>query len=319
MIPFRFAMLGLVALAGAAAAQTAVSEGTYVVDGGSYSATVERVGSDIAIVDSNKRSVYTPDGSGRYTYYNPNTGSTFTLEVLDDHRIAASSNGRSPTVLNRVGGAPAKAPTPITTVDIPASTIAPDAAPADTLGAVARNYQAKAQSDPDNAQAWTACAAAALKRSMSNPPEGDAYAAQMAKVLKLIIVDPAESPCPDAIPPAQWRGEASAKPATPSAPTAPSAKDVERERLREEAAKAEAQERAQVEEFNRQAALRAKADTAKIVADREAGAAAQRTYDAAQAQYLAEKARNDVAVEAARKAQADYDSQMREYRAKYGK
>ena len=204
---------------------------------------------------------------------------------------------------------------PIATVDIPASTIQP------TETDLARSYQDKAQADPSGAQAWTACAAVATKRSES-PAEADDFAVQMAKVLKLIVPDPSRSPCEDAISPALWaaaggaKPAAVAKPAPAPAPVAPAAAAAAAERLRlqEEAARAEAEERARVTDFNRQAAERAKAETEKILADQQAAARARDDYQAAQAQYATDKARSD----AARAAQAEYDRQMREYRAKYG-
>ncbi|WP_380787516.1 hypothetical protein [Sphingomonas sp. R86521] len=209
-----------------------------------------------------------------------------------------------------------QAAAPIATVDIPASTIVPSETD------LARTYQDKAQADPDHAQAWTACAAAATKRSAS-PAEADDYAVQMAKVLKLIVADPSRSPCEDAIPPALWAAAGGAKPtAARVAKPAPVAvakpvppAEAERLRLQEEAAKADAAERERVTEFNRQAAARAKADTDKILADKQAGLRAREDYQTAQAQYQTDKARSDAALAA----QAEYDRQMREYRAKYGK
>jgi hypothetical protein len=205
---------------------------------------------------------------------------------------------------------------PITTVDIPASTILPGD------GEIARRYQDRAQSDPDNAQAWTACAAAATKRAEA-PAEADDFAVNMAKVLKLIVPDPSRSPCEDAISPPLWAAAGGARPvprvgtrpvAAPAAKPVPPA-DAERLRLQEEAAKVDAAERARLTELNRAAAARAQADTDRILADKQAAAHAQQAYETAQAQYVADKARSD----AARAAQAAYDRQMREYRAKYGK
>jgi len=69
---------------------------------------------------------------------------------------------------------------------------------ADRYGAMAEHYQQLAQTDPDNVQAWTACSAVALKRSVSNPAEADAFATQMAGMLQQMEV--ATSPCPDAMP-----------------------------------------------------------------------------------------------------------------------
>lgn len=75
-----------------------------------------------------------------------------------------------------------------------------DSAASDRYGAMAEHYAGLIETDPANVQAWTACSAVALKRSMSNPGEADAYAAQMVAMLQLM--DVSSSPCPDAIP--QW-------------------------------------------------------------------------------------------------------------------
>ncbi|MEG3164995.1 hypothetical protein U1701_10340 [Sphingomonas sp. PB2P19] len=212
--------------------------------------------------------------------------------------------------LSLLGATPgaAQVSAPITTVDIPASTILP------SDGDLARSYLEKAQSDPDNAQAWTACAAAATKRA-ERPAEADDYAVQMAKVLKLIVPDPSRSPCEDAISPPLWAAAGGPQPAPRAVakPVPPAA--AERIRLQEEAAKADAAERARLTELNQAAAARAKADTDKILADKQAAALARQAYQAAQAQYDTDKAR----VDKARAAQVEYDRQMREYRAKYGK
>lgn len=203
--------------------------------------------------------------------------------------------------------ATAQVSAPIATVDIPASTIQP------TETDLARRYQDKALADPDNAQAWTACAAAATKRAES-PAEADDYAVQMAKVLKLIVPDPSRSPCEDAITPALWAAAGGAKPVARPAPAPVPPAETERIRLQEEAAKADAEERARVTDVNRQAAERAKAETDKILADKQTAVQARQDYQAAQAQYEDNKAR----VGAARAAQAEYNRQMREYREKYG-
>lgn len=311
MKTLRLAALGLCALASATTlrAQTTLSDGTYMIDGGSYSITVERDGANLIVIEPNKRSTYEPAPDGSYHFYNPNTDTVYGIRVLDNHRIAAFKPDRpdaGETVLSLVGRAPPRAPRPVETVDIPASTIPAIGSPGDTYGQIANGYRDKAQSDPDNAQTWTACAAAALKRGTANPREADAYAVQMAQVLKLIVVDPARSPCEDAIPPAQWAGAVS-KPAK-----APTAAELDRIRRAEEAAALTAAERASLDAINAEAAAKAKAATAQILADQQAAAAAK-------AQYDADKARNDAEVEAARRARAAYDQQMRDYEARYGK
>src|SRR5690606_3776277 len=105
-----------------------------------------------------------------------------------------------------------------------------------------RKYQALSTSDPDNAQSWTACSAAALKRSLATGAEADAYGMQVAQMLRLIAVNGEVTPCPDAIPQVLWDkakgiddlGKGSAATATDATPTPPPpALDADRdERLR---------------------------------------------------------------------------------------
>src|SRR5690606_41523740 len=73
----------------------------------------------------------------------------------------------------------------------------------DEYGDIAERYAELAQSAPDNAQAWSFCAAAAFKRAMSTEAEFGAYASQAAQVLQQILVGTA-NPCPDAIPAQYW-------------------------------------------------------------------------------------------------------------------
>ncbi|RZA29829.1 MAG: hypothetical protein EOP92_36200, partial [Lysobacteraceae bacterium] len=57
--------------------------GTFVIEDGSYSITVEEAEGNLVVVEPNKRSVYTPAGDGSYQFHNDNTGSDFYLRVLD--------------------------------------------------------------------------------------------------------------------------------------------------------------------------------------------------------------------------------------------
>ncbi len=164
-------------------------EGTFVLDDGSYSIQVQEVDGNLVVVEPNKRSVYTPDGSGRYTFHNENTGSNFYLVVLDDNTLEAGripSSG-SPSILRKVDVAGAMAALESN----------------DAYSDIAERYAELAQSDPDNAQAWSFCAAAAFKRAMSTEAEFGAYASQAAQLLQQILVGTA-NPCPDAIPAQYW-------------------------------------------------------------------------------------------------------------------
>lgn len=184
---FATAVFGLLCLFGSAAvaAQSGAS-GTYMVEGGSYMITVEQSGDSLVVVEPNKRSEYALQADGSYHFYNPNTDATYGIRVIDANTIEAFKPyvDGAPTRLVRMGGA--------------AAPVQLDAGTTDHYEALAEQYSAMIESDPDNVQSWAACAAVALKRSMSNPPEADAYAAQMAAMLQ--AMDAAGSPCPEVIP-----------------------------------------------------------------------------------------------------------------------
>lgn len=164
-------------------------KGTFVLENGSYSITVEEDGANLVVVEPNKRSVYTPDGNGRYTFHNPDTGSTFYLRVLDDNTLEA---GRIP---------PSGSPSILKRRDTGAMMAALENNGQWT--ALAEKYAERAQTDPDNTQAWTFCSAAAFKRAMGDDAEFATYARQAAQSLQLIMVGTA-NPCPDAIPNQYW-------------------------------------------------------------------------------------------------------------------
>lgn len=163
------------------------NDGVYAIDGGGYSISVVGEGERLVVVEPNKRSEYVRQPDGTYHFFNPNTGATFGLRVVDATMIEAFQPlrpERAPTSLSRVGG-----PGP------PA--VGPDRA-------VAEKYAALSKTDPDDAQTWTACAAAAMKRSVATRDEADAYGEQVAEMLKTILVDPTRSPCEDALPSSLW-------------------------------------------------------------------------------------------------------------------
>jgi hypothetical protein len=164
-------------------------DGTFVLQDGSYSITVEEEGANLVVVEPNKRSVYTPAGDGTYQFHNDNTGSDFYLKVLDDDTLEAGRvpQAGSPSVLKRVDAAAAMAAFEEN----------------DELATLAERYAELAQSDSANAQAWSMCSAVAFKRAMGEGGDSAQYAQQMAQVLQTILVGSA-NPCPDAILPQYW-------------------------------------------------------------------------------------------------------------------
>lgn len=172
-----------------AVGQVHAVSGTFVLQDGSYSITVEEEGANLVIVEPNKRSLYEPAGDGSYRFHNVNTGSDFYLRVLDDDTLEA---GRVPQ---------AGAPSILKRVDVERAMAAFEEN--DGLASMAERYASLAQTDADNAQAWTMCSAVAFKRAMGDDADAGRYAQQMAQVLQSILVGSA-NPCPDAIPPQYW-------------------------------------------------------------------------------------------------------------------
>ena len=210
--PLAFCALAIagVPVAPSAFAQTSqFSDGTYILEGGSYSIEVTQEGGRLTVVEPNKTSVYERQADGTYHFYNPNTDTVYGLRVVDNQTIEAFEpfvRGNAPTRLVRLGGAPAPRPAAPPAPDPApvARSVAKAALPSNPPMKIAERYQQLALDDPDNAQAWTFCAAAALKRAMATGEEADAYAWEAAERLKLIMTDPRKSPCEDAIPPSAW-------------------------------------------------------------------------------------------------------------------
>lgn len=163
--------------------------GTFVLDDGSYSITVEEEGANLVVVEPNKRSVYTPAGDGSYQFHNDNTGSDFYLRVLDDNTLEAGRvpQSGSPSILKRLDTGAAMAALEENS----------------GLTAIAERYAAQAETDPANAQAWSMCSAVAFNRAMGEGGTAAQFAQQTAQLLQSILVG-SGNPCPDAILPQYW-------------------------------------------------------------------------------------------------------------------
>lgn len=290
----------MLAMPGVALAQAKFSNGTYMVEGGSYSITVEQQGDSLIVVEPNKRSEYTRVPNGTYQFRNPTNGILYGLRVIDDHTIDAFKPDRedvAPTRLARLGGPPAPAETEPAPVAATASgpVLAPVAA-TDSYSKLAQHYLELTTSDPDNVQSWTACAAAALKHSMANSAEAEAYAAETAKRLKTILADPGRSPCKDVLPDTLFAG------------AGPDGSLSAAQQAQLDAANARANER--IEAGKIEAARRAEQQRAY-----EQGVAAAK---AAEAQYAQDRAAYQAGVAKADAAKADYERRMEEYRQQTG-
>jgi len=173
------------------AGAAAFVDGTYAMEGGSYSIEARRDGADLVVTEPNKVSRYQPHTDGVWHFYNPNVDIVYGLRVVDARTLEAfkpHQPGAAPTPLHRVGGA-ARAEIKVAN---------------DDTNAIAERYKQKAQDDPSNVQVWSACALAAHKRAISPGPAADLYGMQMAQVLKEMMTDSSVTPCEDAIPAALW-------------------------------------------------------------------------------------------------------------------
>ena len=173
--------LGIAAMSLAVAAG-AEPGGTYVIDGGGYSIDVRMDGGNLVVVEPNKTSTYEQQADGTYHFTNPNNGVTYGIRVIDDRTIEAFKPGTDnpPTRLSLLGS-----PGGGTTAD------------SEKWEKLAEHYSELIQSDPTNVQANAACAGVAMKRSVASQEEADAYAAQMADMLRQM--DASANPCPDVI------------------------------------------------------------------------------------------------------------------------
>jgi hypothetical protein len=70
---------------------------------------------------------------------------------------------------------------------------------------VAKGYQAKMKSDPEKAQVYSFCAAAAVAKSSLSPEAFDAYAKRIAASLKTLLEEKAPCPCADVISAQVWK------------------------------------------------------------------------------------------------------------------
>lgn len=185
--------LSLLIGAPAAAQTTDFKNGTYMVRDGGYTIEVSHDGAGMRVQEPNKDSHYTQVSPGTYQVYNENTQTNYGMRVVDDHTLMAFKPDQPdapPTELVLINSAPGEVG--VTVSDEVAG----------RYEALAEQYRQKSESDPANIQVWTACSAVALKRSVSNAQEADAFSNQMAAMLKQMLVDTNTSPCPDAIP--QW-------------------------------------------------------------------------------------------------------------------
>jgi hypothetical protein len=178
----------LTAVASAPAWAADVTPGTYLLEGGSYSITIDRDGDGLVVREPNKASPYTRFDDDEFHFWNDTTQTRYGIRYLDARTIEAfkpdvAGNAGSRLVLVDGG-----------TAEVVAS---PESARWEEL---AGEYAARIENDPANAQAWSACAGVAMKRSIATVADANAYAAQMKQMLQLLMGEGSASPCPDVIP-----------------------------------------------------------------------------------------------------------------------
>jgi hypothetical protein len=171
---------------------TAGTNGTYVMDGGAYSISVEFVSDGLQIVEPNKTSLYKPTGGNEYQFTNPTNGITYGLRVVNDSTIEAFKPGsnQAATTLRRASA-----------VAMNADTDNPQAAKYDAL---AEKYAGLTASDPNNVHVWAACGAAAMGWASMPADQARTMASQSAMLLKSIMTSAGSSPCPEVIPNDVW-------------------------------------------------------------------------------------------------------------------
>lgn len=185
-MPAALATLLAALLAAPAALAADVTPGTYMLEGGSYMIEVQADGDGLVVVEPNKNSPYTRIDDDEFHFWNDNTQTNYGIRYLDDRTIEAFKPDQPDNVASRlvlVGGSGADA---VVENDDSAR-----------WEALAEEYAARLESDPDNIQAWAACAGVAMKRSVSTQADADAYAAQMGGMLQQMMPAGSGSPCPE--------------------------------------------------------------------------------------------------------------------------
>lgn len=163
-----------------------VTPGTYMLEGGSYMIEVAPTSDGLVVHEPNKDSPYTRVSDTDFHFWNDNTQTNYGIRYLDERTIEAFKPDVPGNVGSRlvlVGGSGADA---VVENDDSAH-----------WEALAQQYATLIETQPDNVQAWAACAGVAMKRSISTQVDADAYAGEMAAMLQLMMPAGAGSPCPE--------------------------------------------------------------------------------------------------------------------------
>ena len=185
------ATFALAMLVSATAQAATITPGTYMLEGGSYTITIETDGDGLLVREPNKDSPYTRFDEDEFHFWNDNTQTNYGLRYLDDRTIEAFK----PDVPGNVGSRLAL---------VGGGTGIVESDDSERWEQLAQDYSARIESDPANVQAWAACAGVAMKRSVSTVEDADAYARQMAQMLQQMMPAGSPSPCAEVMPDNVW-------------------------------------------------------------------------------------------------------------------
>ena len=185
------ATFALAVLVAATAQAATITPGTYMLEGGSYTITIETDGDGLLVREPNKDSPYSRFDEDEFHFWNDNTQTNYGLRYLDDRTIEAFK----PDVPGNVGSR---------LVLVGGGTGIVESDDSERWEQLAQDYSARIESDPANVQAWAACAGVAMKRSVSTVEDADAYARQMAQMLQQVMPAGSPSPCAEVMPDNVW-------------------------------------------------------------------------------------------------------------------
>ena len=185
------ATFALAVLVAATAQAATITPGTYMLEGGSYTITIETDGDGLLVREPNKDSPYTRFDEDEFHFWNDNTQTNYGLRYLDDRTIEAFK----PDVPGNVGSR---------LVLVGGGTGIVESDDSERWEQLAQDYSTRIESDPANVQAWAACAGVAMKRSVSTVEDADAYARQMAQMLQQMMPAGSPSPCAEVMPDNVW-------------------------------------------------------------------------------------------------------------------
>ena len=185
------ATFALAMLVSSTAQAATITPGTYMLEGGSYTITIETDGDGLLVREPNKDSPYTRFDEDEFHFWNDNTQTNYGLRYLDDRSIEAFK----PDVPGNVGSR-------LVLVGGGSGIVESD--DSERWEQLAQDYSARIESDPANVQAWAACAGVAMKRSVSTVEDADAYARQMAQMLQQMMPAGSPSPCGEVMPDNVW-------------------------------------------------------------------------------------------------------------------